>query len=122
MNLIIDTIQKEKTRIEYMLKRYRRINEELPKGSLSESIKNGQKYYYLKYREGKKVVSKYLGKDAGDIPKLIEKRKHTEAMIKSLENDENGRKNRAKIISTLYVPNAERAIADKLFSTGISKK
>ena len=48
MNLIIDTIQKEKTRIEYMLKRYRRINEELPKGSLSESNKNGQKYYYLK--------------------------------------------------------------------------
>lgn len=87
MNLIIDTIQKEKTRIEYMLKRYRRINEELPKGSLSESNKNGQKYYYLKYREGKKVVSKYLGKDAGDMPKLIEKRKHTEAMIKSLEDE-----------------------------------
>lgn len=87
MNLIIDTIQKEKTRIEYMLKRYRRINEELPKGSLSESNKNGQKYYYLKYREGKKVVSKYLGKDAGDMPKLIEKRKHIEAMIKSLEDE-----------------------------------
>ena len=87
MNLIIDTIQKEKTRIEYMLKRYRRINEELPKGSLSESNKNGQKYYYLKYREGKKVVSKYLGKDAGDMPALIEKRKHTEAMIKSLEDE-----------------------------------
>ena len=87
MNLIIDTIQKEKTRIEYMLKRYRRINEELPKGSLSESNKNGQKYYYLKYREGKKVVSKYLGKEAGDMPSLIEKRKHTEAMIKSLEDE-----------------------------------
>ena len=87
MNLIIDTIQKEKTRIEYMLKRYRRINEELPKGSLSESNKNGQKYYYLKYREGKKVVTKYLGKEAGEMPALIEKRKHTEAMIKSLEDE-----------------------------------
>lgn len=87
MNLIIDTIQKEKIRIEYMLNRYRKINEELPKGSLSESEKNGHKYYYLKYREGKKVVSKYLGKDAGDMPKLIEKRKHTEAIIKSLEEE-----------------------------------
>ena len=87
MNLIIDTIQKEKTRIEYMLKRYRKIIEELPKGSLSESNKNGQKYYYLKYRDGKKVVSKYLGKDAGDMPELIEKRKHTEVMIKSLEDE-----------------------------------
>ena len=87
MNMIIDTILKEKIRIEYMLKRYCDMLEELPKGSLSESNKNGQKYYYLKYREGKKVVSKYLGKDAGNIPSLIEKRKHTETMIKSLENE-----------------------------------
>lgn len=87
MNMIIDTILKEKTRIEYMLNRYRKIIDELPKGTLSESNKNGQKYYYLKYREGKKVVTKYLGKEAGDMPALIEKRKHTEAMIKSLENE-----------------------------------
>lgn len=87
MNLIINTILKEKTRIEYMLERYRKIIDDLPKGSLSESNKNGQKYYYLKYREGKKVVTKYLGKDVGDMPALIEKRKHTEAMIKSLENE-----------------------------------
>ena len=87
MNLIIDTIMKEKTRIEYMLERYRKIIEELPKGTLSESNKNGQKYYYIKYREGKKVITKYIGKDAGEMPSLIEKRKHTEAMIKSLEEE-----------------------------------
>ena len=87
VNLINDTIQKEKVRIEYMLERYRKIIDELPKGSLSESSRNGQIYYYLKYREGKKIVYKYLGKDAGDGPALIEKRKHTEAMIKSLENE-----------------------------------
>ena len=87
MNLIIDTIQKEKSRIEYMLDRYRKMMDELPKGTLSVSNKNGQKYYYLKYRDGKKVVAKYLGKDAGNVPALLEKRKHTEAMIKSLENE-----------------------------------
>lgn len=87
MNLIIDTIQKEKVRIEYMLDRYRKIIDDLPKGTLSETDKNGRKYYYLKYREGKKVVTKYLGKEAGEMPALIEKRKHTEAMIKSLENE-----------------------------------
>ena len=87
MNLIIDTIIKEKTRIEYMLERYRKIIDELPKGTLSESNKNGQKYYYIKYREGKKVITKYIGKDAGEMPALIEKRKHTEAMIKSLEEE-----------------------------------
>lgn len=87
MNMIIDTIQKEKIRIEYMLDRYRKIIDELPKGTLSETNKNGQKYFYLKYREGKKVVTKYLGKDAGNMSALIEKRKHTEAMIKSLEEE-----------------------------------
>lgn len=87
VNLIIDTIQKEKVRIEYMLERYHKIIDELPKGSLSESNRNGQIYYYLKYREGKKIVSKYLGKNAGNVPDLIEKRKHVEAMIKSLEEE-----------------------------------
>ena len=87
MNLIIDTIQKEKSRIEYMLDRYRKMMDELPKGTLSVSNKNGQKYYYLKYRDGKKVVAKYLGKDVGNVPALLEKRKHTEVMIKSLENE-----------------------------------
>lgn len=85
--MIINTIIKEKARIEYMLNRYYKIIEELPKGSLSETNKNGQKYYYLKYREGKKVVTKYLGKDVGEMPTLIEKRKHTEAMIKSLKGE-----------------------------------
>ena len=87
MNLIIDTILKEKVRIEYMLEKYYKIIEELPKGSLSETNKNGQIYYYLKYRDGKKIVSKYLGKDAGNVPALIEKRKHTETMIKSLKSE-----------------------------------
>jgi len=87
LNMIIDTILKEKARIEYMLERYRTIMEELPKGSITETNINGQKYYYLKYRDGKKVVSKYLGKDAENISLLIDKRKHTEIMIKSLENE-----------------------------------
>lgn len=85
MNMILNTILKEKNRIEYMLDRYRGMMEDFPKGSIYESNKNGQTYYYLKYREGKKVISKYLGKDVGEVPTLIEKRRHTEAMIKSLE-------------------------------------
>ena len=50
MNLIIDTILKEKVRIEYMLEKYCKIIEELPKGSVAEINKNGHKYFYLKYR------------------------------------------------------------------------
>ena len=87
VNMILDTILKEKNRIEYMLGKYRSIIDECPKGSLYKSAKNGQTYYYLKYRDGKKVVTKYIGKDAGDTERLIEKRKHTETMIKSLEEE-----------------------------------
>lgn len=87
MNMITDVILKEKSRIEYMLKYYKRQMTVLPKGTISKSNQSASTYYYLKYRDGKKVVSKYLGKNADDISKLIEKRKHTEAMIMSLENE-----------------------------------
>lgn len=87
MNLIINTILKEKRRIEYMLDEYRGILSRLPKGSVSSVEKNGKVYYYLKYRDGKKIITKYLGKDAGEIETLVEKRKHIEVMIKSLEGE-----------------------------------
>lgn len=88
MNMLIDTIIKEKRRIEYMLERYGEILEMLPKGTLVGCEKNGRTYYYLKYREDKKVVSKYVGKaNIETITGLIEKRKHIEAMIKSLREE-----------------------------------
>ncbi len=87
LNLITDTILKEKNRIEFMLNEYYEMLDKLPKGSLLERKRNNQVYYYLKYREDKKVVSKYIGKNADEILSLLEKRKHTEAMIASLENE-----------------------------------
>lgn len=87
LNLITDTILKEKNRIEYMLNHYYEILKILPKGSVLKRKINNQVYYYLKYREDKKVVSKYVGKSVDNILPLIEKRKHTEEMIKLLENE-----------------------------------
>lgn len=75
----------EKKRIEYMLAKYKEESERLPKGSISEKTAGNRVYYYLKYRVGKKVVSQYISKSKIDeIRKQIEKRKHIEAMIKSL--------------------------------------
>ena len=85
--MIIDTIQKEKRRIEYQLEKYRNVMNELPKGSLIKRNKNGLIYYYMNSRINGKVVSKYIGKDAGELPSQIEKRKHTESMIKLLEEE-----------------------------------
>lgn len=87
MNMIVNTIKKEKNRIEYMLSKYIEMEESLPKGSIHSVNKNANTYYYLKYRSGKKVVSEYLGKDIAETEKLIEKRKHAEIMIKFLEKE-----------------------------------
>lgn len=83
--MILTTIAQEKKRIEYMLAKYQEEYDRLPKGSLSEKKTGDKTYYYLKYREGKKVVSEYVSKSRIDeIRAQLEKRKHIEAMMKSL--------------------------------------
>ena len=88
MNMILTTITQEKKRIEYMLAKYQQEQDRLPKGSISEKVVGNRVYYYLKYREGKKVLSQYISKSQiGEIREQIEKRKHIEAMIKSLQEE-----------------------------------
>ena len=88
MNMILTTISQEKKRIEYMLTKYKEEIDRLPKGSLSEKAVGERAYYYLKYRDGKKVVSQYISKSQIDeIRQQLEKRKHIEAMIKSLQEE-----------------------------------
>lgn len=85
MNLIISTVLQEKQRIDYMLAKYQEVLAELPKGTISEKQVKDNIYYYLKYRDGKKIISKYVRKQ--EIEKLkeqLDKRRHIEAMIKSL--------------------------------------
>ncbi len=85
VNLIINTVMQEKQRIDNMLLRYREELSRLPKGTISEKSVNGNIYYYLKYREGKKVISKYIKKnEVEDVRQQLERRHHIEAMIKSL--------------------------------------
>lgn len=75
----------EKQRIDYMLAKYQEALAELPKGTISEKQVKGNTYYYLKYRDGKKIVSKYIGKrEIEALKQQIDRRRHIEAMIKSL--------------------------------------
>lgn len=85
MNLIISTVLQEKRRIDYMLAKYQEALAELPKGTISEKQVKGNTYYYLKYRDGKRVVSKYIGKkDINELKQQIDRRRHIETMIRSL--------------------------------------
>ena len=88
MNLILSTILEEKQRIEYMLQKYTASLAELPKGSISEKTVNEKTYYYLKYRDGKKVISRYVGRqEIESLRQQIDRRKHIEKMIKSLQEE-----------------------------------
>ena len=88
MNLILITILQEKERIDRMLKKYQEELEKLPKGTLSEKKAGQSTYFYLKYRNGKKVISRYIPKkDVEDVRKQVEKRRHIETMIRSLQEE-----------------------------------
>lgn len=86
--MILTTILQEKRRIEYMLAKYLEEYKNLPKGTISEKTTCGKSYYYLKYRDGKKVVSKYIAKSEVEmLREQIDRRKHIDAMIKSLQEE-----------------------------------
>ena len=88
MNLIINTVMQEKQRIVYMIDRYKEALSCLPKGSLTERRIGEKTYYYLKYRENGKVISKYVPfKNAETVREEIDKRKHIEAMLLSLKKE-----------------------------------
>lgn len=91
-------ISREEVRNENMLNEYTKKLETLPKGKITPKTVNGKMYYYLYYRDGKKVVSKYIGKDdkrltavreqltrRSQIEEIIKKLKEEKVKIKKLE-------------------------------------
>lgn len=88
MNLILRTILQEKERIDRMLAKYQEELGTLPKVTISEKKVKQSTYYYLKYREGKKVISRYIPqKDVEAVREQVEKRRHIETMIRSLQEE-----------------------------------
>ena len=86
--MILSTILQEKERIDRMLAKYQEELEMLPKGTISEKKVKQSTYYYLKYREGKKVISRYIPqKDVDAVREQVEKRRHIETMIRSLQEE-----------------------------------
>ena len=82
--MINEIIYEEEQRNQAMIDMYSNILSSLPKGVL---IKKKCGYYYLKYREGNKVIDKYIGNKTETVNKIarqIEERKHNEKMLKEL--------------------------------------
>ena len=103
MNYLTKAVTIEKDRIEYMLKEYKELKATLIKGTISPKKLHNKTYYYLKYRDGDRVVSDYIHPDNLEkITSEIEHRKHVDIMIKALKE--------------------ELAAADKLLKRNYNKK
>ena len=83
-------ILREENRNENMIIEYTKELEKLPRGKITPKNVNGNTYYYLYYRDGKKVVSKYIGKDEECLKKirdLLVRRSQIEELIKKLKEE-----------------------------------
>jgi hypothetical protein len=88
MGLLTTTVLKETKRIEYMIDRYEDIRAALPKGTVCKKRIGRKDYYYLKYRDGDRIVSDYIHKeDLENLTELVAHRKHVELMIRSLKDE-----------------------------------
>ncbi len=80
--------QDELERNQRLVARYEKELESLPKGSVFKRKIGNHEYLYLNYRDGEKVISKFLGKmDEFNIQELqlqLDKRKEYKALLKKL--------------------------------------
>ncbi len=86
--IINSVIKNEALRNDAMIKQYKKLISDLPKGSL---ICRKNEYYYLKYRKNGKVCDDYLGKDKemiSQIKEQLEQRKHYEKMLYALKQEQ----------------------------------
>lgn len=89
--LIKSVVLEEERRNAEMIATYEKELKSLPKGNLSIKKIGNNEYYYLKYRNGKKIVTDYIGKDKGKIAQIeeqIKRRKHHENMLSALVKEQ----------------------------------
>ena len=86
-SVFLDELERNKR----LISRYEKEIEDLPKGSIFKRKIGTSEYIYLNYREGKKVISKFIGKtEAIDLTELNEKiihRKELQALIRKLKRE-----------------------------------
>lgn len=82
-------LKDELDRNQRLILRYEKEIENLPKGSIFHRKIGNQEYLYLNYRDGKKVISKFLGKsDSFNTEELVfqlNKRKEYVQLVKKLK-------------------------------------
>jgi hypothetical protein len=90
MNVLFALLSKEENRNENMIIEYSRELDTLPKGSIQSKKVKDKVYYYLTFRDGNKVITKYIGKDEESLLSIREqlaRRKQVEEILKKLKEE-----------------------------------
>ena len=90
MSMLANVLTKEENRITNMISEYQEELRTLPKGSIRIKKNRERIYYYLSFRDGKKVATKYIGKDEQSISPIrekLERRKQVEEILKMLSGE-----------------------------------
>lgn len=90
MSLLTEAVAQEQRRIERLICQYETELSDLPKGTLIAKQIKGNQYYYLQYRDGKKIVSAYIGRQGDKVEELkqkIDRRRHIQTMLKALHEE-----------------------------------
>lgn len=90
MSMLMSVIAREESRNEKMISEYTKELGTLAKGKITPKMINGRRYYYLYYRDGKKVVSKYIGNDEERLTAVreqLERRRQIEELLKMLKEE-----------------------------------
>lgn len=89
-NIIRDTLVEELERNERSQVLYEREISALPRGSVSVRMRRGRPYCYLKFRDGDKVVTKYVGpedKVGDDLRCSVERRRSLQDVLRRLKRE-----------------------------------
>jgi len=90
-NIIKDTLVEELDRNVRSRRAYELEHATLPRGSVSVRTRGKKEYCYLKFREGARTVTKYVGAAnlvEDDLRSQIARRKEIESVIKRLKTEE----------------------------------
>ncbi|MCK4695670.1 MAG: hypothetical protein KAT74_07895 [Candidatus Cloacimonetes bacterium] len=91
MSIVKDILKDEKERLIILKNQIEEQIVSLPKGSLSKKKRSNKWYFYLAYRDGKKIIFKYVGKENSSkvisLDKAICKRRKLEKRLRDIKKD-----------------------------------
>ena len=89
-NIVKETLKEELQRNERAQQVYEREIASLPRGSITVRERHGKPYCYLKYRDGDKTVTAYVGaeeKVGEELKKQVQQRKTLQDTLKRLKKE-----------------------------------